>query len=57
MEHLAERYGLLTIIVLGESFVKVLSHLSAPGHEALVGDQLKGVQPGHHLLLMVVVLR
>ncbi|GDX82797.1 hypothetical protein LBMAG42_46080 [Deltaproteobacteria bacterium] len=43
MEHLAERYGLLTIIVLGESFVKVLSHLSAPGHEALVGDQLKGV--------------
>lgn len=26
-EHLAERYGLLTIIVLGESFVKVLSEL------------------------------
>jgi low temperature requirement protein LtrA len=28
MEHLSERYGLLTIIVLGESFVKVLSYLS-----------------------------
>lgn len=42
MEHLAERYGLLTIIVLGESFVKVLSHLSAPGQAAQVGDQLKG---------------
>lgn len=28
--HLAERYGLLTIIVLGESFVKVLSYLTAP---------------------------
>ncbi len=27
-EHLSERYGLLTIIVLGESFVKVLSELS-----------------------------
>ncbi len=27
-EHLNERYGLLTIIVLGESFVKVLSSLS-----------------------------
>lgn len=26
-EHLAERYGLLTIIVLGESFVKVLTEL------------------------------
>ncbi len=30
-EHLSERYGLLTIIVLGESFVKVLSHLSGRG--------------------------
>ncbi len=30
-EHLAERYGLLTIIVLGESFVKVLSDLSGYG--------------------------
>jgi len=29
MEHLAERYGLLTIIVLGESFVKVLTYLTA----------------------------
>jgi inward rectifier potassium channel len=28
-EHLGERYGLLTIIVLGESFVKVLSELAA----------------------------
>jgi low temperature requirement protein LtrA len=28
-EHLGERYGLLTIIVLGESFVKVLSSLAA----------------------------
>ena len=27
-EHLSERYGLLTIIVLGESFVKVLSNLA-----------------------------
>jgi len=27
--HLGERYGLLTIIVLGESFVKVLTHLAA----------------------------
>ena len=32
MEHLGERYGLLTIIVLGESFVKVLSFLSSEGH-------------------------
>ncbi len=31
-EHLSERYGLLTIIVLGESFVKVLSYLTAGGH-------------------------
>jgi len=30
-EHLAERYGLLTIIVLGESFVKVLSALVDEG--------------------------
>ena len=30
-EHLSERYGLFTIIVLGESFVKVLSSLSAQG--------------------------
>jgi len=30
-EHLAERYGLLTIIVLGESFVKVLGVLVAEG--------------------------
>ncbi len=31
LEHFAERYGLLTLIVLGESFVKVLSELSAQG--------------------------
>lgn len=30
-EHLAERFGLLTLIVLGESFVKVLSELSKNG--------------------------
>ncbi len=30
-EHLGERYGLLTLIVLGESFVKVLSLLAAEG--------------------------
>lgn len=29
--HMTERYGLLTIIVLGESFVKVLSAVSADG--------------------------
>ncbi|MEM7133974.1 MAG: low temperature requirement protein A [Chloroflexota bacterium] len=29
-EHLSERYGLLTIITLGESFVKVLSYLATP---------------------------
>jgi low temperature requirement protein LtrA len=31
MEHLAERYGLLTLIVLGESFVKVISELAGAG--------------------------
>lgn len=30
-EHLSERFGLLTIIVLGESFVKVLSDLAGDG--------------------------
>ncbi len=30
-EHLGERYALLTLIVLGESFVKVLSSLAATG--------------------------
>ena len=30
-EHLGERYALLTLIVLGESFVKVLSSLAASG--------------------------
>lgn len=33
-EHLTERYGLLTIIVLGESFVKVLSSLVDTGDGA-----------------------
>ena len=32
MHHLTERYGLLTIIVLGESFVKVLTYLTAEAH-------------------------
>jgi low temperature requirement protein LtrA len=32
-EHLTERYGLLTIIVLGESFVKVLSSLNDSGQD------------------------
>ena len=41
-EHLSERYGLLTIIVLGESFVKVLSFLSAPDQAASAGYVLKG---------------
>ncbi len=31
MEHLGERYGLLTLIVLGESFVKVLGELVESG--------------------------
>ena len=38
-EHLSERYGLLTIIVLGESFVKVLSYLAASEH-GLDGEYL-----------------
>lgn len=33
-EHLSERYGLLTLIVLGESFVKVLSTLNTEGAHA-----------------------
>jgi len=32
--HLSERYGLLTIIVLGESFVKVLSQLSGINYQS-----------------------
>ncbi|RME20169.1 MAG: low temperature requirement protein A, partial [Deltaproteobacteria bacterium] len=32
--HMTERYGLLTIIVLGESFVKVLTELAALGLDA-----------------------
>jgi low temperature requirement protein LtrA len=42
MEHLAERFGLLTIIVLGESFVKVLSYLTSSGLGEQLGYQLKG---------------
>ncbi len=37
-EHLGERYGLLTIIVLGESFVKVLSALVSEDGPALYLD-------------------
>lgn len=37
-EHLGERYGLLTIIVLGESFVKVLSALVSEAGPALYLD-------------------
>jgi len=51
MEHLAERYGLLTIIVLGESFVKVLSELA--GLDASqTGDVARG---GLNLLLTCCV--
>ncbi len=39
-EHLSERYGLLTIIVLGESFVKVLSLLAST--DAGLDAQLRG---------------
>jgi inward rectifier potassium channel len=42
MEHLSERYGLLTIIVLGESFVKVLSYLSSHEHGTDPTYLLKG---------------
>lgn len=41
-EHLSERYGLLTIIVLGESFVKVLSYLAASEHGLDVPYLMKG---------------
>lgn len=34
LEHMSERYGLLTIIVLGESFVKVLSYINNEGYGA-----------------------
>ncbi len=42
MEHLAERYGLLTIIVLGESFVKVLSFLTSSELATEFDTVLKG---------------
>ncbi len=42
MEHLSERYGLLTIIVLGESFVKVLSFLSGSELATQLDYVLKG---------------
>ncbi|MCA9540552.1 MAG: low temperature requirement protein A, partial [Myxococcales bacterium] len=35
--HISERYGLLTIIVLGESFVKVLSEVAASGLTPTLG--------------------
>ena len=38
-EHLSERYGILTIIVLGESFVKVISSLSGDGASLFVVGQ------------------
>ncbi|MCB9680871.1 MAG: low temperature requirement protein A [Alphaproteobacteria bacterium] len=41
-EHLSERYGLLTIIVLGESFVKVLTYLSEDVHGSDPESMLKG---------------
>jgi inward rectifier potassium channel len=48
MEHLSERYGLLTIIVLGESFVKVLSYLSGSD----LGTELEYVAKGSLGLLL-----
>ena len=42
MEHLTERYGLLTLIVLGESFVKVLSFLTESGLGEQLTYQLRG---------------
>lgn len=42
LEHLAERFGLLIIIVLGESFVKVLSFLTSSGLGADLSYQVKG---------------
>jgi inward rectifier potassium channel len=42
MEHLSERYGLLVIIVLGESFVKVLSYLTSSEHGAELEYLVKG---------------
>ena len=41
MEHLSERFGLLTIIVLGESFIKVLSYLSASEYGMQAGFLMK----------------
>ncbi len=41
-EHLSERYGLLTIIVLGESFVKVLTYLTTSEHGLDASYLLKG---------------
>lgn len=42
-EHLTERYGLLTIIVLGESFVKVLTYLTGNPHGSEMEYLLKGL--------------
>lgn len=51
-EHLSERYGLLTIIVLGESFVKVMSFLADDGH-ALEGPYM--AKGAFNLLLICAV--
>jgi hypothetical protein len=42
MEHLSEPYGLLTILVLGESFVKVLTYLTGLEHGVEPRYMLKG---------------
>ena len=41
-EHLSERFALLTIIVLGESFVKVLGYLGGGGYGHQMEYQLRG---------------
>ncbi len=41
-EHLSERFALLTIIVLGESFVKVLGYLAGGGYGHQLEYQLRG---------------
>ena len=51
-EHLGERYALLTIIVLGESFVKVLSSL-AGAKSGLGLYPRRGRRPAGDLLHMV----
>lgn len=41
--HMSERYGLLTIIVLGESFVKVLTVLAGQGGPTLANAGMSGL--------------